>query len=368
MNMIDKDKTDMMVVGAGPGGLTAAIRLVEAGFRVLVADPRVPFEKPCGGGLTPRILDYLPVQPVHWTETRAVYVVNFSWGNGKVRVVELDEPLLCTSRKKLGEALLQRYKQSGGMFLSHAVVSVTREPTGWLLKLDNGQRVSASFVIFADGVYGISRKVMGHFRDPRNWTRTFGGEARSPLTEIFIRFDSDLKGYGWIFPRGTTVSVGVCDDLRAYRGSLKEWLTVWLESFSIKPDTTYGYLIPSWRILKDTYPRMGRDWVRIGDSAGLVDPITREGIYPAVLMGWRVAEALIHDRYPDHYRSWLMREMYPEWRSMARWRKLFFHPIFQWGFYQTLRSRKGQRLVARLLTGRISYRDLLRQLVRISGG
>ncbi len=365
-------ETEIFIVGAGPGGLTAGILLAQAGRSVIVADPRVPFEKPCGGGLTPRILDYLPIDPRSLPSTRAVRQVRIEWSGADSVDVELPRPLLITSRRELGAALLNRFRAAGGGFIQGKVTDVRAWKKGWTVKLEPNWSVRCRFILYADGVYGYSRRRLGHFRDPRNWTRAMGARVSGEWSRVMIRFEPGMNGYGWVFPRSQGASVGVCDDLRS-RGPypLKHWLEAWLRTMGIEVSEFYGYLIPSLWQLKDAFPVFGPNWVRLGDASGYVDPITREGIYYAVRMGVHVAQALIDHGYPEQVHGWFHEEVLPEWRWMVRWRRIFFRPIFQQMYRRALKSARVRELTGRLMVGEVSYRhltgQLLGSLVRFSG-
>lgn len=105
----------------------------------------------------------------------------------------------------------------------------------------------------------------------------------------------------------------------------------------------------------------------LGDAAGLVDPLTREGIYYALLSGQWAADALVAaggPRAATHYASTVLGEMFPELARAARLSRLFFTPAFSSLLVQALDESEAIRNVFVDLVGGVQpYRGLRRRLV-----
>jgi flavin-dependent dehydrogenase len=105
----------------------------------------------------------------------------------------------------------------------------------------------------------------------------------------------------------------------------------------------------------------------LGDAAGLVDPLTREGIYYALLSGAWAADALIehpHGRAPLAYAERLSAVVHPELARAARLSALFFHPAFSVSFVRALaESAPIRRVFVDLVAGVQPYRGLRRRLL-----
>ena len=107
-----------------------------------------------------------------------------------------------------------------------------------------------------------------------------------PQDHIEIRFRNDLEGYIWVFPRTDHLSVGICGRIDS-RGT--PWLRRVVEeymaahSFPLDGATFYCHLLPSLAPASFERNRVeGEGWAAVGDAAGLVDPITGEGLYYAL--------------------------------------------------------------------------------------
>jgi geranylgeranyl reductase family protein len=280
---------DVAVVGAGPAGSTAAYRLARAGARVLLVDRAVfPRDKPCGGGVTGRAARLLPfsIDPV--VEDR-VDVLDCSLRYRHRFERRARRPLaLMTQRRRLDHFLAQQAASAGAEVRDGVAVTDIRPNA---LTVD-GEEVQARLVIGADGCNGTSARALG----------LAGGivhgvalEANVPHEPRFAgRLVMDLRivggGYGWIFPKGDHLNVGVGGD--GDQGpKLRERLRLLCEKHGIDPDSateTRGFRLPMRR--PDTRLARGTAAV-IGDAAGLLDPLSGDGMYEAFLSSQLVAEA-----------------------------------------------------------------------------
>ena len=156
------ERFDAIVVGAGPAGSTAALRLSRAGARVLLADKgRFPRDKPCGGGLTTRAVRELPVDPepvvehvVDRMEFRFRYGSSFERGSGRPLI-------LMTQRRRLDHLLAEKAAEAGADFRDGVRVdSVEGHENGARVTID-GSAVEASVLIGADGANGTTARSLG---------------------------------------------------------------------------------------------------------------------------------------------------------------------------------------------------------------
>ena len=271
----------MAIVGGGPAGSTAAYRLACAGKRVVVYDRATfPRDKPCGGGVTLRAARLLPfsLEPVI-EDVVARVEVGLAYTKAFHRAAS--GPLVyMTQRRRLDHFLLQQAADAGAEIREGATV-------------DAGE-LDAPFVIGADGCNGSTAKQLG-----------LGGgivhgvalEANFPHEARFagamtLQMAAVPGGYGWIFPKGDHVNVGVGGD-EAYGPRLRASLRRMCEAYGVDPDAaaeTRGYRLP----MRTSATRLANDRAAlIGDAAGLVDPFSGDGMYEAFLSAQLVAEAVL---------------------------------------------------------------------------
>jgi flavin-dependent dehydrogenase len=196
---------------------------------------------------------------------------------------------------------------------------------------------------------------------------------------ITIKSMRGQPGYLWSFPRPDHLAVGVCAPAthKVSATRLRAESHAWIEEHRLLSRDCTGeaghHLIPyAWPIPSvgfDDAARMtcgGPGWMLLGDAAGLVDPLTREGIFYALLSGVWAAEALeaASDRAATLYTERLRTDVHPELARAARLSGLFFSQPFSSLFVDALRESDGIRKVFVDLVGGVQpYRGLRRRLL-----
>jgi geranylgeranyl reductase family protein len=272
---------DVAIVGAGPAGSTAAYRLASAGARVLLLDKATfPRDKPCGGGVTGRAARLLPfsIEPVvedvvDRLDCGLRYRHRFS---RRAR-----EPLAyMTQRRRLDHFLLRKAAEAGAEVREGEAADARELDARIVIGADGCNGSSAKQLGLADGVvHGVALEA-NYPHDAR-----FAGAM---LLEIAVI----RGGYGWIFPKGDHVNVGVGGN--GEEGPrLRAELRRMCETYGIDPEAAQdlrGYRLPL--RLPGTKLARGRTAV-IGDAAGLVDPFSGDGMYEAFFSARLVADAAL---------------------------------------------------------------------------
>ena len=362
---------DAIVVGAGPAGSATAIRLARAGARVLLADrARFPRDKPCGGGLTGRAVRELPVDvsPVVEDEVRSIEV-RLRYRKRFER--RSDVPLiLMTQRRRLDAFLAEQAVAAGADFRDGVTVGgLSMGPDGASLRV-GGDLVRAPVVVGADGVngqiarsaglgggmvYGIALEGNGPLRPVRR------GRATLELGVV-------PGGYGWVFPKAGHANYGV-GGWAAEGPRLRVHLARLCEAHRVDPAALgdlKGRRLP---LRRTTAARRG-PVVLVGDAAGLVDPLSGDGIYEALLSARLAAEAILEDRldaYEERLAEALGRSAQSSWKAKL---VLDAHPR---AAFAVARLPPVWNVVAGMLAGRVAHpseaaglaRPALRLLARL---
>jgi len=307
-------KYDVVVVGAGPAGSTAAKHLAEQNHTVLLLDKSVfPRNKPCGGGLPVHALERFPFLK------QADFIDSYSYGGyayysrfENQSSLERKDPLLAmVLRKHFDYKLVQLAIQHGAVFQDGTTVrSIKILKDSVKIVLDDKSSVTADIVIGADGVwstvarstglcgphrpvslcifqeYPLSEKKMNEFFGSQRWCH------------IFLKYH-DIIGYGWVFPKKECVNIGI-DEVRIRKHLVKEQRNLkrlYEEFFSLlqekkvippdlKTETVQGAALPIVPLKKTYADRV----LLCGDAAGFINPITGEGLYYALVSGNLAAE------------------------------------------------------------------------------
>ena len=416
---------EIAIVGAGPAGARAAWVLARQGARVTIFDASHPREKPCGGGVTGRALDLVadaidatscertPIHTARFLRLRAfgasaghvrlptsgssagqVHLPTSGSSAGQVPLptcgtsaeqrtdcteptrewatVDLDRgALVVASRAEFDAALLHAAQQAGATLEAARVTDVRVDADGVTLETRRGHR-RADVVIGADGANSlVRRRVARPFRREQLSIATGFFAHGVTSTEIVIAFVADPPGYIWSFPRPGHLAIGICAEATAGHSSkaLRARTAEWIRATGIAHGARlepYAWPIPSPTVRDaNELTVSGARWLLAGDAAGLVDPITREGIYFALASGQWAAESLLRDGFASTYASRVAEEAGRELGRAARFKAGFFRPAFINVLMRALPQSAGVRAVmADLIAGRQGYADLKWRLLK----
>ena len=358
---------DVAVVGAGPAGSVVAATLASRGARVAILDGSHPREKPCGGGFTGRALalvrgllpgDDLPgvrIEAARFTDTL----------REQSALVPLPDAgsLLVASRRETDGRLFTAAAKRGATVVRERVVAIEPGPPH-TLRTSGGRRVRARWVVGADGANSFVRR---HFTAP--FTRAqlsvaTGYYARGRSSrEIVLELVERPAGYIWSFPRPDHLAIGICAQatdttVGAVRGVLARWLADSCIAGGARLEP-YSWPIPSLSAADFTQvPLAGDGWITVGDAAGLVDPITREGIYFALRSALIASDALgTSGTLPDEqYTEQVREELGTDLSAAARLKAGFFQPQFTRMLLEALNSSTAvQAVMADLVAGTQPY-------------
>jgi flavin-dependent dehydrogenase len=341
---------------------------------VALVDDSHPREKPCGGGLTGRALDI--VRPAVDTGTiPSVRIAGASFEHaGRHAALRLTDErttpaLAVASRRVFDGALLAAAVAAGAMPVTSRARDVQRSPDGWRIVTRDGH-VDCQWLFGADGPTSLVRR-----RVFRPFTRADLSIATGCFVhgvtshDVAIAFEDSPAGYLWSFPRPDHLAVGICaqadeSTTPALQSRAARWLEQTLPVGAVLE--RYAWPIPSLTeaALIGEQPA-GDRWMLLGDAAGLVDSITREGIYFALRSGDVAAESLLTARDPAA-RFWaqIRDEIHAELRRAARLKARFFRPRFMALLLRALQSSAPiADVMGDLIAGRQTYRGLRRRLL-----
>lgn len=372
--------SEIAIVGAGPAGSAAAYELGRAGARVAIFDSSHPREKPCGGGVTGRALDQVP-----WLGSRVrrhavtIRAAHFEDETGRRTSVPMPDPggaaeasLVVLPRQTFDAALLDAARQTDATYWPSRVTDVRRSPPGIELQIGPHTHL-AGLLIGADGATSLVRRRLAAPFSRDQLSIATGYFAHGVTSdEVIIAFVTNPPGYIWSFPRPDHLAIGICAEARAINAAtLRRIVQQWIDARGLARGARlepYTWPIPSLR--RQDFARehaSGDDWGLVGDAAGLVDPITREGIPYALRSGRRLAQLILEgaSAAPRRYEAWLRDEIYPELDRADRFKPGFFTPAFiRLVLDGVERSPAVRAVMVDLITGRQDYRSLPGRLLR----
>ena len=285
-------KYDVIIVGGGPAGGTAAYFLGRAGRRVLILEKDLlPRYKACGGGISVHILEQFPISFETVIESK-VKAISYALGAETITVPVSDQSVRMVMRDEFDAYLLKH--AAAEIRQGVAVSAVEERADGVIVETAEGERIEGSYLIAADGANSVVARSVG-LRRKKVMAGAIEVEAVVPA-EVFARFaDKPIfifgevaTGYLWIFPKSDHLSVGI-GALYPKPGELQATLERVMTRYgiSIRGQPQKGHPIP---IYNRREPISTHRTLLVGDAAGLVDPFSGEKVFASRSKadGWRL--------------------------------------------------------------------------------
>jgi geranylgeranyl reductase family protein len=388
---------DVIVAGAGPAGATAALRLARAGVRVLVVERyALPRQKPCGGGISTRVVTRFPwlSDALRQIPTNPVCSLYLEGPSGDVFRMQANGPAVILIRRiEFDHRLLSLARDAGADVLAPAAIAqASQDADGVTLRTRDGRELRAPMVIAADGVNSVIARRLGInpgwpserlALDMMEETPIAALRAAEPQTLSVFYGYGGAHGYAYIFPKCEHVNVGIGYMLPYFKArvdttpyQLQQQFVGELRDRGLMDGASERahftpFLIPIGGPLATT--AQGRVLLA-GDAGGFVNGFSAEGIYYAMVTGDLAAGAVLEARREGvvspararraYVRAW-RREIGAELRDSVIIQKYLLHsPSRMDRVVRGARRRpEFSAILVDYASGRISYRVARRRLL-----
>ena len=288
---------DVIVVGGGPAGASAAREAARAGVSVLLVErERLPRYKLCGGGLIGPAQSALPAG-MNFEPLDSISAVTFTLKGGFSRTRRSSTPAMkMIYRRDFDAELVRVASAAGACILEGVAVRAVEETQGGVLLATDFGELKADLAIGADG----SASRLGQYVGAKFDQVDVGLEMEIPVSggrrsmwehRVHLDWGPVSGSYGWVFPKGDFLTVGVILDRR--RGEVaKKYLHDFVKQVGladISPSRSAGHLT---RCRSEDSPLRRGNVLLCGDAAGLLEPWTREGISFALRSGTLAGRAV----------------------------------------------------------------------------
>lgn len=360
---------DAIVVGLGPAGSSAAYEIARAGRAVLALErDQFPRYKVCGGGLSARV-DALLGGAHRDVVERTVSGITFRYQGQEPFTVSDHESVASFVMRDRFDAVLADRAATAGASVRYGEAVLDIDETAEYLRVRTATGTYRTrFLVGADGAHSLVAKRL----NPRPIRGVQALEAEiavpTPPTEVVLEMGAVPGGYGWTFPKGRGVSIGI----GGFRAADPHPKALFARFAALQPGLRslvitkpLGHPIPVYTCgVRTASSRIGL----VGDAAHLADPFFGEGIYYGILSGQRLGRTVVRQLQAGSadlsaYARWIHAELAPEFEAASRLASLAYGYPRLW--YEAMRAHPDVvSWFYHVLQGKLSFQGLWARLKR----
>ncbi len=366
---------DVLIIGAGAAGSTAAFHLAKSGkyISLLEKNPQL-IAKPCGGGMSSSVQEWLPfdLKPI---VDDVIKKIEFSWCLSDKVIADLsnDEPFWIVRREELDGFLRTKAINAGAELIKPFNVNkLAREKNIWKVSSQEGEELEAKSIIIADGSTSPWPKLfnLGPRKERYASTISIRLNEQGNIENGTARFEFGLvpNGFAWAFPLQGGINIGIGSFLGQNQTINSDLiLKKLLPDFGFSPNDGIKVEVPL-RIWNGHNNLHNEGILAIGDAASLCDPFLAEGIRPALMSGYEAANCLTNWLNGDittlNSYTQIMRK---KWSSSMAWGNRISQIFYRFpkvGYQLGVKRSTAPKRITQILSGEMNYEDIAQRVIK----
>ncbi|MGB3573438.1 MAG: geranylgeranyl reductase family protein [Phormidesmis sp.] len=370
---------DCIIVGAGPGGSAAAYHLAKAGRSVLLLEKSaLPRYKACTGAVSPSVANWFDFDFSPAVDSK-VSRVRYTWKLEDAVDGELETESIWSVRREVFDQFLVKQAQAVGAQLQAetAVTGIAFQGDHWQVSVADGRQLSGRYVIGADGAKGPMASWLGFAPHQIREAGTLEVQTAAPVEAGAFNFEFGLVKNGclWSFPKQQGYSFGVSSFIGKSVKAPEKFLQNYAPAFGVSAAQGIFYAHPL--KLWDGNHSLHRDQaLLVGEAAAIVDPLTAEGIRPAMYSGMEAAKAIDQALSSEETGDTIgakaalasyTQTIHDNWGADMQWAQRIAQVYFRVpkiGYRVGIKRPTATKRLGQILAGEISYADIANRVIK----
>ena len=372
---------DCIVVGAGPAGSSTAYHLAKTGCSVLLLEKAaLPRYKACTGAVSPSVADWFDFDFSPAIASK-VSRVRYTWKLDDAIDAELEtEPIWSVDREVFDQFLVEQAELAGASVQDQtAVTGVVFEGNHWsvstISSAERGiekrieERLSGRYLIAADGATGPLASWLGFRKHKLREAGVLNVDTAAPVERGAFSFEFGLAKNGclWSFPKPQGYSLGVSSFVGNSIKSPEQLLRQYASAFEVTADKGRFYTHPL-KLWDGNEPLHTTQALIVGEAAAIVDPLTAEGIRPAMYSAMIAAKAVKaalegNEEAIANYTQLI----HESWGTDMQWAQRIatvFFRVPKIGYRVGIKRPTATKRLGQILAGEVSYADIANRVIK----
>lgn len=361
---------DCIIVGSGPAGSSAAYHLAKAGRDVLLLEKlALPRYKPCSGAVSPIVAQWFDFDFGPAIDSQ-IKRVRYTWKLGDAVDAELETAPIWSVRREVFDPFLVEQATANGAKVQDqtAVTGVEFKGDHWQVNTAS-QALLSRYIIAADGAKGPMASWLGFADHKVREAGVLEIVTNDPVENGAFSFEFGLAKNGclWSFPKQQGYSLGVSSFIGSSPKDLKTPLRQYAPEFgaSFESGTFYSHPLKLW---DGNRPLHTDRALLAGEAAAMVDPLTAEGIRPAMFSGMKAAQAVDQALSGEVGAIAQYTEtIHQSWGADMQWAQRIAGVFFRLpkiGYRVGIKRPTATKRLGQILAGEISYADIAGRVIK----